>query len=70
VAAAAKVAKADARAADLLPLVGKIRDAGISSLAGIAKALAACGVPTPSGRGVWTPSSVLRLERRLEVGAA
>jgi hypothetical protein len=59
VAAAAKIAKPDARAADLLPLVREIRDAGISSLAGIAKALAARGVPTPSGRGVWTPSSVL-----------
>ncbi len=63
VAAAAKSAKAAARAADLRPVVAEIRAAGVSTLAGIARALAARGVPTPSGRGAWSPATVLRLER-------
>jgi hypothetical protein len=32
-------------------------------VAGIARALTARGVPTPSGRGAWSPATVLRLER-------
>ena len=62
-AAAAKSAKAMARAADLRPVVAEIRAAGVTTLAGIARALAARGVPTPSGRGAWSPATVLRLER-------
>ena len=62
-AAAAKSAKARARAADLAPVVAEIRAAGVTTLAGIAKALAARGVPTPSGRGAWSPATVLRLDR-------
>jgi DNA invertase Pin-like site-specific DNA recombinase len=65
-AAAAKAAQAGERAADLLPVVADIRAAGIGTLTGIAKALTARGVPTPSGRGGWSPASVMRLERRLE----
>lgn len=64
-AAAVKAAKAASRAADLLPIVAEVRAAGVTTLTGVAKALAARGVPTPSGRGVWSPASVLRLERRL-----
>lgn len=62
-AAAAKSAKAAARAADLRPVVADIRSAGVATLAGIARALAARGVPTPSGRGAWSPATVLRLDR-------
>ncbi len=62
-AAAAKSAKAVARVADLRPVVAEIRAAGVTTLAGIAKALAARGVPTPSGRGAWSPATVLRLDR-------
>ena len=62
-AAAAKSAKAVARAADLRPVVAEIRAAGVTTLAGIAKALTARGVPTPSGRGAWSPATVLRLDR-------
>jgi DNA invertase Pin-like site-specific DNA recombinase len=65
-AAAVKSAMAATRAADLLPVVAEVRAAGVTTLAGIAKALAARGVPTPSGRGSWSSASVLRLERRLE----
>ncbi len=62
-AAAAKSAKAAARAADLRPIIAEVRAAGVTTLAGIARALAARGVPTPSGRGAWSPATVLRLDR-------
>jgi DNA invertase Pin-like site-specific DNA recombinase len=52
-----------ARAADLRPIIAEVRAAGVTTLAGIARALAARGVPTPSGRGAWSPATVLRLER-------
>jgi DNA invertase Pin-like site-specific DNA recombinase len=48
-AAAAKSAKATARATDLLPVIAEVRAAGVATLSGIAKALTARGVPTPSG---------------------
>ena len=65
-AAAAKSAKATARA-DLLPVIAEVRAAGVATLSGIAKALTARGVPTPSGRGAWSPATVMRLDRRVEV---
>jgi DNA invertase Pin-like site-specific DNA recombinase len=64
-AAAAKSAKATARATDLLPVIAEVRAAGVATLSGIAKALTARGVPTPSGRGVWSPATVMRLDRRV-----
>jgi DNA invertase Pin-like site-specific DNA recombinase len=63
-AAAAKSAKATARATDLLPVIAEVRAAGVATLSGIAKALTARGVPTPSGRGAWSPATVMRLDRR------
>ena len=57
-AAAAKSAKATARATDLLPVIAEVRAAG--------KALTARGVPTPSGRGAWSPATVMRLDRRVQ----
>ena len=63
-AAAAKSARAAARAADLRPIIAEVRAAGLATLTGIAAALAARGVPTPSGRGAWSPASVMRLEQR------
>jgi hypothetical protein len=65
-AAAAKSTRAASRAADLRPIIAEVRAAGVSTLTGIAQALAARGVPTPSGRGTWSPASVMRLERRTE----
>ncbi len=56
-AAAAKSAKATARATDLLPVIAEVRAAGVATLSGIAKALTARGVTTPSGRGVWSPAT-------------
>jgi hypothetical protein len=46
-----EVCKAWARAADLRPVIAEVRTAGIDTLTGVAKALTARGVPTPSGRG-------------------
>jgi DNA invertase Pin-like site-specific DNA recombinase len=66
-AAAAKSGKATARATDLLPVIAEVRAAGVATLSGIAKALTARGVPTPSGRGAWSPATVLRLDRRVQV---
>ena len=63
-AAAAKSAKATARAADLRPIIAEIRAAGATSLPKIVEALTARGVPTPSGRGAWSATTVMRLERR------
>jgi DNA invertase Pin-like site-specific DNA recombinase len=62
-AAAMKSQQAKARASDLAPVMAEIRAAGISTFAGIAKALAARGIPTPSGRGRWSAATVLRIER-------
>jgi DNA invertase Pin-like site-specific DNA recombinase len=64
-AAAAKAAKAAMRATDLQPVSTEIRAAGVGTLTGIAAALVARGVPTPSGRGAWSPASVMRLQRRV-----
>lgn len=61
IAAAAKSQQAKARSADLAPVLVEIRAAGILTLAGVAKALTARGIPTPSGRGAWYPTSVVRL---------
>lgn len=66
-AAAAKTARARTRAADLTPILAEIRGAGVTTLAGMARALAARGVPTPSGRGAWHPATVARIERATQV---
>ncbi|MBC4018718.1 recombinase family protein [Siccirubricoccus deserti] len=63
-AAAAKVRQAAARAADLAPILAEIRAAGITTLEGIAKALTARGIATPSGRGAWHPATVARIAAR------
>lgn len=63
-AAAMKVEQADARAADLAPILASIRAAGVTTLAGICGALTARGIATPSGRGEWHPASVRRLLAR------
>jgi DNA invertase Pin-like site-specific DNA recombinase len=68
-AAAAKVRQADDRAADLAQTVAEIRAAGIATAEGIAKALNARGIPSPSGRGAWHPTTVSRLVRRQAVAA-
>ena len=46
-------------------MIAEVRAAGVATLSGIAKAFTARGVPTPSGRGVWSPATVMRLDRRV-----
>jgi DNA invertase Pin-like site-specific DNA recombinase len=62
---AAKARKADARAADLLPVVEDIRGEGNTSLRQIAAGLMARGIKTPRGRK-WTATAVKNLVVRLE----
>jgi hypothetical protein len=49
----------------LLLEVERLRVCGHASHAALARALAARGVPTPSGGGAWTHTTVARLEARL-----
>jgi len=65
-AAAAKAAQAQNRAAELGPTVAQMQAAGCRSLASLAAALNARGIPSPSGRGPWHRSAVARLLQRLE----
>ena len=44
-------AQANARAVDVIPLIEQARTAGVTTLAGIAAALTARGIPSPSGNG-------------------
>jgi DNA invertase Pin-like site-specific DNA recombinase len=59
------VARAQARAADLAPIVRKIQASGITSLRGIAAALIERGINTPRGNSEWTAMQVARLLSRL-----
>lgn len=56
-------AKANGRAADLLPIIAEIRAAGAVTLQAVADALNARGVPTARG-GTWSPVQVQRVEAR------
>jgi DNA invertase Pin-like site-specific DNA recombinase len=59
---AVKTGRARVRAADVLPLIEQARRAGAETLQQLADALAARGVPTPSGRGTrWHPVQVARI---------
>jgi DNA invertase Pin-like site-specific DNA recombinase len=62
-AAAARKESADRYSANLLPVIRDIQRSGIQSLRGIARALAARGVPTARG-GEWTPVQVSDILRR------
>ncbi len=58
------IARADARAAQLAPIVADLRRGGIASWYGIAMALNKRGIPTASGRGIWEPAQVRRMMDR------
>ncbi len=67
---AVKIKRALERAADVLPFIEQARRAGATTLQQLANALAARGVPTPSGKGArWHPVQVARVMGRYrEVG--
>ena len=64
------IARADARASRLAPIVAELRRGGITSWYGIAMALNRRGIPTATGRGIWEPAQVRRMMERLKWGAA
>ncbi len=53
--------KALQKARDLQPIINRLRNEGITSATGLSKALNAEGVPTASGRGQWSATSVQRV---------
>ncbi len=57
--------KADARAAELAPIVAALWAGGITSWDDVAKALNARGV-SAAGRGMWEPREVRRVMERLK----
>jgi len=62
---AAQAARSQARAADLAPVLRALREAGVTSLGGIARALKDRGIPTARGGSEWTPVQVSRVLDRL-----
>jgi len=62
-AALAKKESADRYSANVLPVIHEIQRSGIKSLRGVARALAARGVPTARG-GAWTPVQVNAILQR------
>jgi DNA invertase Pin-like site-specific DNA recombinase len=63
----AEVAKreiADRYSANILPVIREIQGSGVKSLRGVARALAARGIPTARG-GAWTPVQVSAILRRM-----
>jgi len=62
-AARARKESADRYSANVLPVIHEIQDNGVKSLRGIARALAARGVPTARG-GAWTPVQVSAILQR------
>jgi len=62
----ALVARADARASQLAPIVAELRRGGITSWYGIAMALNKRGIPTATGRGIWEPGQVRRVMARIK----
>jgi hypothetical protein len=60
------IARADARASELAPIVAELRRSGVTSWYGIAMELNKRGVPTATGKGIWEPGQVRRLMERLK----
>jgi hypothetical protein len=60
------IARADARASRLAPIVAELRRGGITSWYGISMELNRRGIPTATGRGVWEPGQVRRVMERFE----
>jgi hypothetical protein len=59
------IARADARASQLAPIVAEIRRGGTTSRYGIAMELNRRGVPTATRRGIWEPRQVRRVMERV-----
>ena len=57
--------RANAKASDLAPVIKEIREAGVTSLGGIARALNERGIPTARGKGEWSAVQVQRVLERV-----
>jgi DNA invertase Pin-like site-specific DNA recombinase len=57
--------RADAKAADLEPIIKQLHAGGCESLRAIAEGLNAQGIPTARGNGLWSATQVSRLLDRL-----
>jgi hypothetical protein len=64
-AAQALQARADAKAADLAPIIAELQAAGKTSLRAIAAGLNDQGIPTARG-GEWSSPQVMRILERLD----
>jgi DNA invertase Pin-like site-specific DNA recombinase len=62
IARAAHTKQSRAKAMNILPIITSIENAGIITLRGIADALEARGVKTPTGNANWHPSTVARIK--------
>ena len=58
---AVRTARADARAADLAPIITDAPAAGVTSLRAIAAVLNERGIPTATGVGKWRAAQVWRV---------
>ena len=56
--------RADAKAANVAPIIAELKAAGRTSLRAIAVGLNAQGIPTARGNGEWTASQVARMLER------
>ena len=61
----ARTARADARAAELAPIIAGLWAAGVTSHYAIAKALNERGIRTPTGKGKWYAVQVRHALARL-----
>jgi len=61
---AAVARRANERAADVLPTIAELQQAGITSLRAIAASLNERGIPTARGRGRWSAVQVSRVMER------
>jgi hypothetical protein len=61
----AKVAKANARAADLKPIFDRLDPEGVISLRQMAAVLSAEGLETSAGKSKWTAAQVSRIRARI-----
>jgi hypothetical protein len=59
-----RTARAAKRAADLAPMIKTIQASGVTSMRGIATALNARNIPTPTGRKTWQAVQVRRRRKR------
>ena len=58
--------RANARAAELAPIIAELQAAGVTSLRAIAASLNARGIQTATGEGQWEAAKVRRVLARLK----